>query len=306
MFHSYLANIHVNLALGELLEEQSPSGYLSPPHQFLVWLLSASLGLSALCIAAALREPRRYGFLLAVIVLIVFMHSLQTHKEYRFIFAVIPLWLLVGADVLVRVSASSSKPVIPGTLAMLLYVAVSAAGILNALPYQNRLYGGLRAEAPGFIYNQDPIFAAYRYLAGNPEAVAVAQLDRYYAYLPGYYYLHRKIPLYALNVVNLIADVNPETSSKNAAVSVAPETFSTLVSHVVSADPQLVIPGYSAEKEFGDIRIFSREQSERPVRQWQNHTPMPGGVYAQIYRHLYPDAPAMPANAGIRFVGEPQ
>jgi hypothetical protein len=33
----------------------------------------------------------------SVVVEEVLMHSAQAHKEYRFIFAVIPLWLLVGA-----------------------------------------------------------------------------------------------------------------------------------------------------------------------------------------------------------------
>ena len=56
----------------------------------------------------------------------------------------------------------------------------------------------------GFLRNQAPIFAAYRYLASAPGVAAVWQVDRPYFNLPGYYYLHRAIPLYCANTGRLI------------------------------------------------------------------------------------------------------
>ena len=78
------------------------------------------------------------------------------------------------------------------------FAAISLAGILNALPYQARVYQAYSKETGivGFLRNQDPIFAAYRYLASAPEVSAVWQVDRPYFNLPGYYYLHRTIPFY--------------------------------------------------------------------------------------------------------------
>ena len=79
----------------------------------------------------------------------VLMHSAQAHKEYRFIFAVIPLWLLIGADLATRLTArldarrqarsfpkaaarhSFTKSAPAGVIAAV-FAAVSAAGILNA------------------------------------------------------------------------------------------------------------------------------------------------------------------------------
>ena len=79
----------------------------------------------------------------------VLMHSAQAHKEYRFIFAVIPLWLFIGADLATRLTAcldarrqarsfpkaaarhSFTKSVPAGVIAAA-FAAVSAAGILNA------------------------------------------------------------------------------------------------------------------------------------------------------------------------------
>ena len=91
LFHSYVVNIRVNLALGDLRTGESPA------WQFLYWLLIANMGLIALCVLA-LPDLRRYGFLLTLIALTLLIHSMQSHKEYRFIFVVIPLWLLIAAD----------------------------------------------------------------------------------------------------------------------------------------------------------------------------------------------------------------
>ena len=96
LFHSYMTNIRFNLIV-----DQGRAGE-SPGYQFLWWFLLASVGLGALCVVVALRDVRRYGFLLAMVALVVLVHSVQAHKEYRFVFAVVPLWLLVGADVMVR------------------------------------------------------------------------------------------------------------------------------------------------------------------------------------------------------------
>ena len=74
-------------------------------------------------------------------------HSLQAHKEYRFIFAVIPPWLLIGADLATRAAAWAAARVRrtaalrwAWSVAGAGCVAVSLAGLLNALPYQELVY----------------------------------------------------------------------------------------------------------------------------------------------------------------------
>ena len=100
-FESYVTDIRFNLVVGE----DACRG--ESRHQFLVvGLGQAGAGLGALCAAGAARSPRRYGFLVALIAMVVAVHSLQAHKEYRFVFAVVPLWLLVGADLAARLAAS--------------------------------------------------------------------------------------------------------------------------------------------------------------------------------------------------------
>ena len=284
LFHSYVTIIRYHLMVGPLRTGESPA------YQFLVWLTLAGLGLSLLCVAAALRRPRRYGFLLGLIALVVLFHSLQTHKEYRYIFAVIPLWLLVGADLAARLAALGDGRRRLAGVAAAGFAAVSLAGILNALPYQDRVYRAWSREtgAVHFVRNQDPIFPAYRYLARAPGVTGVWQVDRRYYNLPAYYYLHKDIPFY--------------DASTGRGLRGNLEAVSSQVSHIVSASPGFSVPGYSLAKQFGDVRILRRDRKEPPVRAWLDHLPVVVTPYKKrIMRQIDPDGPTPPDNYGIRF-----
>ncbi len=283
LFHSYVTNIRYNLIAGPMRTGESPA------WQFLWWLALASLGSSLLCLAAALRRPRRYGFLLGLIALVLLAHSLQTHKEYRFIFAVIPLWLLVGADLAARLAALGDGRRRLAGLAAAGFAAVSLAGILNALPYQDRVYQAWSKEtgAVGFVRNQDPIFPAYRYLATAPGVTGVWQVDRRYHGLPAYYYLHQDIPFY--------------DASTGRGLRGNLEAVSAQVSHIVSSNPDFRVPGYSLEREFGRVRILRRDENEPPVRPWLDHAPVIViNRNKRIMGKIDPDGPSPPANYGIR------
>ena len=283
LFHSYVTIIRYHLIVGPLRTGESPA------YQFLLWLTLAGLGLSLLCVAVALRRPRRYGFLLGLLALVVLVHSLQSHKEYRYIFAVIPLWLLVGADLAARVAALGDGRRRLAGLAAAGFAAVSMGGILNALPYQDRVYRAWSREtgAVGFLRNQDPIFPAYRYLARAPGVSGIWQVDRRYLNLPAYYYLHRNIPFY---------DRFTGRSLKGNL-----EAVSSRVSHIVSADPGFSVPGYSLDRQFGEVRILRRNRNDIPVQAWIDHVPvMVSSLHKRIMRRIDPDGPTPPANYGIR------
>ena len=273
-----------------------------PAHQLLWWFTLASGGLSVLCLLAALRSPRRYGLLLGLIVLVLLVHSLPAHKEYRFVFLAIPLWLLIGADLAARAAAwvagRSPRPAAARwtmAAAGALFAITSVAGVLKALPAQVQAYRQWSAEATlfGFVRDHDPLFAAYRYLARAPGVEAVWQIDRSYSSTPGYYYLHRAIPLYDAFVGRSIIQQDLATITASA-------------SHLVSANPDLAVPGYSLEREFDGIQVLRRDAIDPPVRQWREHSPV---IVSDIVRRVMPqidaDAPALPPNAGIRFAAPP-
>ena len=287
LFHSYLTNIHFNLALEDMRSGSSPA------YQFLSWLLFASGGSILLCVAVALRDLRRYGFTLALIALILLIHSAEAHKEYRFVFVVIPLYLLVGADLVARFAGRAGKPRWGYGLVGIAFAAISLAGILNALPKQDDAYRLIYApeKVPvRFLRDPDPVFAAYRYLASTADVVAVWQVDQVYHDLPGYYHLHREIPFY------------DAITGRNTGIQKDVTTLRASVSHILSADPNLAVPGYRVAKTFGTLRILRREDNASPIRQWQTYTPiMPDKFSDQIMQRMNPDIPLPPANHNIRF-----
>ena len=72
-----------------------------------------------------------------------------------------------------------------------------------------------------------------------------------------------------------------------------------MVSHVVTQNPGFSIPGYSLEREFGDIRVLSRIRNELPVRQWKAHSPtFVESAYTFVIR-IYNDAPPPPVGFGV-------
>ena len=296
-FHSYVTNIRINLALEELITDGSPA------WEHLYWLLTASTGFAAVCILPALRDPRRYALLLLLVAVVLLVHASQSNKQYRFVFAVIPLYLTVGADILARLlsRASTGRRRLVGAAALTLasaFTAISVGGILNALPSQATVYQYRLGPAGhvAFLRDQDPVFPAYRYLAGAPGVTGVWQVDRAYFDLPGYYYLHRAIPFYDANT-------GPLSFSDGGRLELA--SIAASVSHIVSADPATSIPGYSVERTFGPIRVLRRDGRETRVRPWEEYAPtITGGVFTDLMRQLYPDAPAPPPNSGIRLVDE--
>ena len=281
-FHSYRANLEFNLAIDR------PAAWQG--HQYALWLLYTGGGVSILCMAAALLDLRRYGFLLVLVAVVLVVHSLEPHKEYRFVFAVVPLWLLVGAGVAARLAGQPGRRAWTYGTAGAVFTAASLAGILNALPRQDDGLSAGLAIPIRFVRGQDPVFAAWRHLAAAPGVAAVWQVDRFYHDLPGYYYLHRKIPLYD----RLTGPANELHTDL--------ERLRGSVSHLVTGDPDLAVPGYAVEKDFGGLRVLRREENEAPVRGWQGFTPTVTHTYGEaLMRRLYPDAPPPPANFDIRF-----
>ncbi len=281
MFHSYIVNFRVNMFLGSFRMGESPV------YQYLLWFGLGGGGLSLVFIAAAFGKLRRYWFLVTLIALTLLSHSFQYHKEYRFVFAVVPIWLLVGSDIITRTANGTARPRRIMLLAAAVFAAVSLAGLLNTLPYQNKVYRNYSGVefSNGFIRNQDPIFAAYSYLARAPGVKAVWQADRQYLTTPSYYYLHRKIPFYTQDLPVPGEKLKPRASS--------------MVSHVVTQNPGFSIPGYSLEREFGDIRVLSRIRNELPVRQWEAHSPtFVESAYTFVIR-IYTDAPPPPVGFGV-------
>ena len=283
-FHSYLTNLRFNFALDEYANR------VNPAMVYFVRALLAGCGLSIITIALAFGAHRRYRLLLIAIGVVLLIHAMQAHKEYRFIFVFIPLWLLIGADMLARARVIRA-PLIGGVA-----LIISLGGILNLLPLQAKVYESDSNETGivQFIRAQDPIFAAYRYLQGNPEVRGVWQSDRPYFNTPGYYYLHHKLPFYDAHTIRANA----------ASLRDIPQ----LVTHIVGQAAKPPLPGYVLDRQFGDLRIWQRAAETNAagaIRQWRDYAPTSTGeLVDNIIRRINPNAPTPPPNDGIQFVDE--
>ena len=169
------------------------------------------------------------------------------------------------------------------------FVAAAPLLALLALCVRPSVDGNRTACLAAFLVGrQDPAFAAYRYLARAPGVRSVWHLGRIYFQTPGYYYLHRRIPLYDTPAGrSLIPDVGALHAS---------------ISHIVSDNPKRSFPGYSVEQAFGQLRILRRDDNELPVRQWHAYSPIVVSDFERhVLRRMDPYGPVPPTNAGIRF-----
>ncbi|MGI9228763.1 MAG: hypothetical protein ACR2P9_02775 [Gammaproteobacteria bacterium] len=219
-FHSYLLNFRLNLLMAERGYGENSAFWQLPFRQVM-----ASCGLVLVALFAGITAWRRRGWLLLICLTILLLHITQPHQEYRFVFLMIPFWLLLLADFtatgLPRLAATNinrqawTKPATCLTAALL----VSLAGILNGLPWLapsydpraeqrfNHVYRGFSNETGrvGFLRDHDTHFRIYRQLAADDNVEGVLDATHYHFTTAGYYYLHRAVPYYDMAIVELFA-----------------------------------------------------------------------------------------------------
>jgi hypothetical protein len=186
MFASYYNNYLFNVVYGV-----SASFGAQPSSYYIMALLAGSAGLFAVAAVAGLTQIRKTWLVLAVLASVLIPHTLLAHKEYRFVFAAIPLFLMVAAVGLGAVR--TPRPALPWC-ALVVVGAVSAAGLSQRLPGQHTVVGGRDLDVP--LMAEDEILEAYLWLAEEPGLVALYNASVPWYWTGGYYYLHRDVPIY--------------------------------------------------------------------------------------------------------------
>jgi GPI mannosyltransferase 3 len=143
-----------------------------------------------LCLAGALGllwSWRTSWPLIAVGLATTVTFSAVAHKEPRFVFLLTPLWL-IG---LAALTADRGRR-LAGTLLIAGFAVLSALGLFNRLPYENRYVRRQIASVP--------TREAYRVLAAERDVTAVLDASATDAdspwFLTPYYDLHHDVPLY--------------------------------------------------------------------------------------------------------------
>ena len=301
-FHSYRVNFMVNFFLNEVRNE------IYTPLHFPIWLTVTSGGLFLLAIIFGGIFWRRQFLIVALIASILLPHMWENHREYRFVFLVIPFWLMLSADTLAAVISAKIRHrhwlflVATGCLA-----AISAIGVGNNLPRQGEVYSS-DGKKFDFLGGADGYFSLYLQLGADSSVEAVLEEDIYYSRTPGYYYLHRDIPLY--NAVPRDAAIISELNRHVSHIVVKHQHAYPLskIIHDKETDQliyrgdgrNLVIQGFELVEAVDGVSLWRRINADIPVPRWKRYVIFPNhdGLNSAIYRAV-PGARPAPQNHGI-------
>ena len=271
-FHSYYVNIGMNIIVGA--ERSGESSILVMP----IWLIIASAGILFLtAMAGVVADFRRRRWIFALILLILIPHMLQNHREYRFIFACIPLWLMLLADyaaVLITQRRRQFRPLLFGLSAT--FSIISLLGIFNKLPFQSAVYTGYSLETGriNFITNQDPIFKIYRYLSNSEYLQGVIDAGRPYFNTPGYYYLHQSVPLYDTHTLrDFILNGGGDAISKHASHVIAYNSFShdNPINSIAHPDTGQLITTLQSDRGVHTLPVIAWDTNTRQLIFWDKN-----------------------------------
>ena len=195
---------------------------------------SAGLFVAATLLGVAF--ARRLWVLLAWILIVVGAPSHLPHKEYRFVFAALPILLVLTAAVTVLGAERLAPSWLAGAqrLATAALALVSVVGMLGVLPRHDASY----PVRPLFA-RQDQL-RAFAFLSRQPDLAAVWLSGVPWWESGGYYYLHRDVPLYFA--------ANEEAIRRQG----GPRVFA---SHVVCPASTDEIPGFARVATFGQLDV---------------------------------------------------
>jgi GPI mannosyltransferase 3 len=207
-------------------------------------LTICSAGILAIFAILSLFKVRKVWLPFSCATVIVIMYLFLPHREYRYVFAVIPL-LLVSGTISLEEIVSSKFSLRESTWAyritIIVFAGVSILGVLNDLPLEKKIY-----RTTPLFRKQDSLLA-YRYLSERTGVEGILDATRPWWRTGGYYYLHRDIPVYF-----------PEQLQPNN-----PDVL-RYVSHILCRTSSPEVEGFKMVAAMGNIEI--REQTHPPTQ----------------------------------------
>jgi GPI mannosyltransferase 3 len=198
-----------------------------------LWTLTfASRGLYALGFLYGMTGLKRHWPILLLIAAVILPHSLIAHKEYRFVFLVVPLSMILLAD------AITSTRVVVREDAFNWRFAASVAAIVVAsagLGYRNELI------------NRSDRLVALLDLSGRSNVLGLIDLSGPWGGAGGFYYLHHNVHYY---FEQYMADVSPSS-------------YRQFATHIIAPNTTGPYPGFHISRKHGALHI--QEQSVPPA-----------------------------------------
>ncbi len=194
------------------------------------------------------RKRSKPWMLLALLAAVVLPHMLIGHKEYRFIFAAVPLCLLLSAlmiDDLWQVRKGKQKNWGKMLLGLMGFYAIATLVVTSL-----------------FIEPKSPQLRAYQYLHDQQTLVSVLNLSSEWYLTGGYYYLHRDVPIYMPHHLD----------------GIAPTDWQRYISHIVCSHDHAPILGFTPITQLGSLDIRVANQPPTATLAIETRYPPQAGV----------------------------
>ena len=250
-FHSYYYNIIFNRVFDIGREPEVWHYYFSR-------VTFATAGGVLITMWACFHRPRQYMLLLFLILMVFVLHSIQNHKEFRFIYIILALWIIPFCGQLHIWAKQVSKQVLIRWTTAITAV-LSALVMSNVIKDEWLLFVDLHDKSiKNYVFNQDNIFDIYLDLARRDNVSGVLNIDNYWYNLPGYYYLHQKVPYYDRRIAHQLATqfVNP----------------ARVASHIIYQD-EINYASFEILDSSGLFKLAQRNDPKLPpVEGWKDYT----------------------------------
>jgi hypothetical protein len=211
--------------------------------EYLLFLACSSLFLIWLFIIAGAVFSRALYFPTTLIVVGILSHVfIPAHKhqiDFRHIYLLIPLTMLVGGTVIGRIQRRlKSGHNLFTIIIALAFLTISFTGSLGRLPLQKKIYNGKTLDVhEDTIYKSYDNLKAYLFLHDQEDLRGLYDNTDLWFRSGAYYYLHRDIPVYFYN---------KKPPGPN------------FVSHFTTRGERKIIPGFELLKTIGEIDIYRR------------------------------------------------
>jgi hypothetical protein len=235
------------------------------PRMYVLQLAVASVGALPGALVLSLGFLRQLWLPAVWAVIVVGMHTLVPHKEYRFVFAALPALLVLAAAVTVlagRGPAPARRALAPAAATSVLAV-ISAAGMLGLLPYAHAVY----PVRP--LYARTDELRAIALLRRETDLAGVLFRATWWSG-GGYYHLHRDVPIYF--------------APHEEAMRRQGDPVGAYVSHVVGPASVEALPGFARIAALGALAVDRQLAPRAPTAvlpSYSRDVPQPGidGVY---------------------------
>lgn len=234
----FFVSYYNNIIFNKIYEVSSIFGVANVWYYFRS-LLVASMGIFCISLVSGVFFFRKTWIILAAICATLVVHCLVPHKEYRFVFILIPMLLVLFSLALEAIRSIGSAGIsnIAIILVFVVFFSASIMGALHRIPFQNDVY-------TKSIFSREEIFDAYRYLSNEDGVCFILNVAIPWHETGGYYYLHKFVPL--------ISDLH-EIDDNNSILR--------CVSHIICPVGYRYVAGFASVWKMKDIEVRKKQNT---------------------------------------------